>query len=75
MIQPSPDPHDLPALLARVRAGDEDALVQLLRGYEHRIRAAARVMLSDLLRPYLDSLDVVQSVYCALLPGASRRAV
>jgi RNA polymerase sigma factor (sigma-70 family) len=56
-------------LLARVREGDEEALAALLRGYEHRLRTAARVLLGPLLRPHLDSLDLVQSLHRTLLPG------
>jgi RNA polymerase sigma-70 factor (ECF subfamily) len=64
------DPPDaLDALLERVRAGDQAALSDLLRRYEPRLRAAARVRLGPLLRPHLESLDVVQSVHRALLPG------
>jgi RNA polymerase sigma-70 factor, ECF subfamily len=69
MTQPAEEPADLPALLAKVRLGDEAALSRLLVQHEHRMRVAARVLLGSVLRPYLDSIDVVQSVYCALLPG------
>lgn len=65
----SPTPDDLEALLARVRAGDEAALAELLQRYEVRLRTAARVLLGPLLRPHLDSLDLVQSVHRVLLPG------
>jgi RNA polymerase sigma-70 factor (ECF subfamily) len=64
--------EEFSALLAQVRAGDDAALLQLLRRYEPRVRAAVRVQLGALLRPHLDSFDVVQSVYCALLPGLRR---
>jgi len=60
---------DLPALLARVQAGDEAALMLLLQRYEPRLRTAARVLLGPLLRPHLDSLDLVQSVHRILVPG------
>ena len=62
-------PELLPALLARVRAGDEAALADLIRHYEPRLRTAARVLLGPLLRPHLDSIDLVQSVHRTLLPG------
>jgi RNA polymerase sigma-70 factor (ECF subfamily) len=55
--------------LARVRAGEESALTQLLQQYEPRLRIAARVLLGPLLRPHLDSLDLIQSVHRVLLPG------
>jgi RNA polymerase sigma-70 factor (ECF subfamily) len=63
------DADDLRALLARVRAGDESALGELLRRCEPQLRTAARVLLGPMLRPHLDSLDVVQSVHRTLLPG------
>jgi RNA polymerase sigma-70 factor (ECF subfamily) len=69
MDLPSPQHTDeFSALVARVRTGDELALLQLLQRYEHRVRAAARRQLGRLLRPHVDSLDIVQSVYCTLLP-------
>jgi RNA polymerase sigma-70 factor (ECF subfamily) len=68
-MDPAPPPDDLPALLARVRGGDEAALAELLRRYEPRILTAARVLLGPLLRPHLDTLDLVQSVHRTLLPG------
>jgi RNA polymerase sigma factor (sigma-70 family) len=59
----------LTELLTRVRAGDEPALAELLRLYEPHLRAEARVLLGPLLRPYLDSVDLVQTVHGAILPG------
>jgi RNA polymerase sigma-70 factor (ECF subfamily) len=64
-----PPPEDLAALLTRVRGGDEAALTQLLQQYEPRLRTTARVLLGPLLRPHMDSLDLVQSVHRVLLPG------
>jgi RNA polymerase sigma-70 factor (ECF subfamily) len=55
------------ALLARARAGDRQALDQLVRQYEAKVRIVARVLLGPALRPYLDSLDLVQSVHRSLL--------
>jgi len=68
MSSPQP-PEDLGALLNRVRTGDEAALTQLLQQYEPRLRTAARVLLGPLLRPHVDSIDLVQSVHRVLLPG------
>src|SRR6516225_5188229 len=62
-------PDELGALLDGVRAGDEEALTQLLQKYEPRLRTAARVLLGPWLRPHLDSLDLIQSVHRELLPG------
>lgn len=67
-MEPAP-PESLPELIALVRAGDEAALAELLRRYEPRLRLAARVLLGPLLRPHLDSLDLVQSLHRSLLPG------
>jgi RNA polymerase sigma factor (sigma-70 family) len=56
-------------LLARARAGDEAALLDLARRYEPEVRAVARVRLGPALRPYLDTFDLVQSVHRSLLRG------
>src|SRR5262249_39515181 len=58
--------------LERIRAGDSAALMELLQQYEGRLRTAARVLLGPWLRPHLDSVDLVQSAYCALLPEIER---
>jgi RNA polymerase sigma-70 factor (ECF subfamily) len=51
-------------LIRRVRAGDEQAASELVRGYEPAIRRAARVRLNDpRLRRLLDSQDICQSVW------------
>jgi RNA polymerase sigma-70 factor (ECF subfamily) len=65
---PAPDPT-FAALMARARGGDDTALEQLARTYEADLRIAARVHLGPALRPYLDSLDLVQSVHRSLLVG------
>jgi RNA polymerase sigma factor (sigma-70 family) len=57
------------SLLARARGGDREALGQLARGYEPKLRLVARVLLGPALRPYLDSVDLVQSVHKSLLLG------
>jgi RNA polymerase sigma factor (sigma-70 family) len=56
-------------LLARAHDGDPAALSELLRQYESKVRLVARVLLGPALRPYLDSLDLVQSVHGSLLRG------
>jgi RNA polymerase sigma-70 factor (ECF subfamily) len=65
----SQSPEDLTALVHRARDGDEAALMQLLHHYEPRLRTAAHVLLGPLLRPSVDSVDLVQSVHRVLLPG------
>src|SRR5207249_8933282 len=57
------------ALLARSRGGDRDALTELVREYEAKVRVVAHVLLGPALRPYLDSIDLVQSVHRTLLLG------
>lgn len=53
----------------RLREADENALAAIVREYEAEIRRAASVRLGPLLRPHLDSVDLVQSVYITLLKG------
>src|SRR5262245_66665807 len=60
---------DFTTLLARARRGDQAALDQLTREYEPKLRLVARVLLGPALRPYLDSVDLVQSVHKSLLLG------
>ncbi|MBI3762403.1 MAG: sigma-70 family RNA polymerase sigma factor [Chloroflexi bacterium] len=57
------------SLLARARDGDREALDRLTREYEPKLRLVARVLLGPALRPYLDSVDLVQSVHKSLLLG------
>jgi RNA polymerase sigma factor (sigma-70 family) len=56
-------------MLARARQGDQTALAELARTYEAEVRIMAHVHLGPALRPYLDSLDLVQSVHRSLLLG------
>jgi RNA polymerase sigma factor (sigma-70 family) len=56
-------------LLARARQGDRAALAELARQYEPEVRIMARVLLGPALRPFLDSLDLVQSVHRSLMVG------
>lgn len=60
---------DFAELLALARGGDVDAVGQIARLYEPDLLIAARVHLGPALRPYLDSLDLVQSVHRSLLLG------
>jgi len=65
-----PEPRDqTPEFWRRLHAADEHALAALVREYEVEIRRAATVRLGPLLRPHLDSVDLVQSVYITLLKG------
>jgi RNA polymerase sigma factor (sigma-70 family) len=60
-------------LLARARRGDREAQAELVRQYEPKVRLVARVLLGPALRPYLDSLDLVQSVHRGLLLGLRQK--
>src|SRR5262245_16759007 len=57
------------ALLTRARQGDQAALADIARRYEPQLRLVAHVLLGPALRPYLDTLDLVQSVHKSLLLG------
>jgi RNA polymerase sigma-70 factor (ECF subfamily) len=60
------------ALIARVRAGDEQAASELVRRYEPMVRRAARVRLGDpRLRQVLDSVDICQSVMASFFVRAA----
>ena len=63
------DDESFPALLQRAREGDAAALTAIACTYEKDLRIAARVHLGFALRPYLDSLDLVQSVHRSLMMG------
>ena len=65
----STESEDFAALVARGRQGDREALAQLAQQYEPKVRLVARVLLGPALRPYLDSVDLVQSVHRSLLLG------
>src|SRR5262245_31563352 len=60
---------DFAHLMARARSGDESALIRLAQQYEPNVRIVARVLLGPALRPYLDSLDLVQSVHRSMMVG------
>ena len=60
---------DVRALVERVRFGDDEALAELMQCYEAEVRLTARILLGRALRPHLDSVDLVQSVYHSLLVG------
>lgn len=53
----------------RLRDADEAALAGIVKEYEVEIRRAATMRIGPLLRPHLDSVDLVQSVYITLLKG------
>jgi len=62
-------------LLTLARQGDQHALAQLTQQYESKVRLVARVVLGPALRPYLDTVDLVQSVHRSLLLGLRAQKV
>jgi RNA polymerase sigma-70 factor (ECF subfamily) len=60
-------PEPFAVLLDRLSHGDLQAAQQLMVTYEPYLRAVARRRLSPALRPKLDSIDVVQSVWVHVL--------
>jgi RNA polymerase sigma-70 factor (ECF subfamily) len=66
---PEPRAPDYAGLVALASRGDRDALDELSRRYEPKIRIVARLVLGPALRPYLDSVDLTQSVHRSLLLG------
>lgn len=56
-------------LLRRAQSGDRDALEDLVRRYQERLRRIVRIQLrGSLLRRHLDSMDLVQDTFRAALP-------
>jgi RNA polymerase sigma factor (sigma-70 family) len=69
MAAMSDSPENIALLLTRVREGDDAAMAELLQRYEPKIRLTARYLLRPILRRYLDSIDVAQSVQVHLMSG------
>lgn len=62
-------PDEFGELVGLARAGNADAVAELVRRYEPEVRLVARLRLGAALRPYLDSVDLVQSVHKSLIRG------
>ena len=60
---------DFVQLVTAAGSGNVDAQRIICERYEPKVRVVARVMLGPALRPYLDSIDLVQSVHRSLLTG------
>ena len=60
---PTPDPHRTFELIARAKAGDREALNELIARYYERVRRIARARLGPKLRSKLESGDILQSVF------------
>lgn len=65
----SQDHADFAHLLSLAAAGDTTAQQQICERYEREVLIATRVHLGPLLRPYVDSMDIAQSVHKSLLAG------
>ena len=55
--------------MERAANGDSDAQRQICLQYERQVIIVARVLLGPLLRPHLDTVDVMQSVHRSMLVG------
>ncbi len=68
--EPESEPNrEFADLLLQARAGDTEAQSRLCREYERQVYIVVRVLLGPMLRPHLDSIDLVQSVHRSLLAG------
>jgi DNA-directed RNA polymerase specialized sigma24 family protein len=59
----SPPPGQIPDLVARVAAGDREAMVELLVRYRDRLRRMVALRLDPRLRGRVDASDVIQDGY------------
>ena len=66
------DEFDFDELIQMARDGDPQAMETLVTRYEPEVRMVARMRLGAALRPYLDSVDVVQSVHKSLMIGLQK---
>ena len=61
------DDDDLAGLIERVKAGDADAIRDLIHRFEGDVRTIVRVRLPQSLRSQFDSMDFVQAVWQSVL--------
>lgn len=61
--------NEFAELLLQSRTGDVLAQTRLCQEYEKQVYIVVRVLLGPLLRPHLDSIDLIQSVHRSLLAG------
>jgi RNA polymerase sigma factor (sigma-70 family) len=61
------DDEDLADLIDKVKAGDENAIRDLIREFEDDVRTIVRVRLPQSLRSQFDSMDFVQAVWQSVL--------
>lgn len=60
---------EIQTTLDRASRGDRTAISELVEKFEPEIRIIARRQLGPALRPYLDSMDIVQSIHRTLFLG------
>ncbi len=60
---------EISELLDRASAGDDEAIGEMIQRFEPEIRLIARRQLGASLRPYVDSMDLAQSIHRDLLVG------
>ncbi len=65
----APDSTGFDQLLQEARAGNRVALDRLIREYESELVKVVKSRLGNSLRPYFDSVDLIQSVHKSVLLG------
>lgn len=66
------DEMEFSAMIARARAGDEQAVSALLAAFEQDVRIIVRARLPKVLRGQFDSMDFVQAVWASVFSGPDR---
>jgi RNA polymerase sigma factor (sigma-70 family) len=64
--------NDFQVLLSQAMAGHPQAISTLIERYEPQIRIVVRARLGASMKPYLDSMDIVQSVHRDMIAGLQR---
>lgn len=64
--------HEIEGVLEQLGRGEIEAIGDLVEAYAPYLRAVVRARLSDRLRPHLDSVDVVQSVWVQVIRQLGR---
>lgn len=67
-----PTETPLPELFARIRAGDQDAVAEVIRRFEFQVRIAVRARLTDpRVRRIVDTADICQSAMASFFARAA----
>ena len=61
--------RDFETLIALAQVGDSTAIATIVQRYESEVHTVIRRRLGKAMRPYFDSIDVLQSVHKSLLIG------